>query len=83
MREWTGRETADMLYEDEEGSLTAFLADRGYIDPEDPGWRDAKPKYFIEVKTTKGTCHTPFFMSKYQYKRVSLFSLLIDPLPRL
>lgn len=69
MPAWNGRETADITYDDAAGSLTALLIDRGYLGPEE--WQDARPRYFIEVKSTTGPCATPFFMSKHQYRRVS------------
>jgi hypothetical protein len=69
MPAWSGRETADITYDDTAGSLTAMLIDRGYLEREE--WQDARPRYFIEVKSTTGPCATPFFMSKHQYRRVS------------
>ncbi len=65
---WVGRETADITYSDFDGALTRLLIDKGYLASET--WADARPHYFIEVKTTTGSCSTPFFMSKYQYRRV-------------
>ena len=69
MPAWSGRETADITYDDTASSLTAMLIDCGYLAREE--WRDARPRYFIEVKSTTGPCTTPFFMSKHQYRRVS------------
>ncbi|KAK3941989.1 hypothetical protein QBC46DRAFT_257257 [Diplogelasinospora grovesii] len=68
MDAWSGRETADITYEDTEGDFTAMLVDRGYLDQDE--WQDARPRYYIEVKTTTGPCGTPFYMSKYQYQRM-------------
>ncbi|KAM0280907.1 hypothetical protein ACHAQH_003796 [Verticillium albo-atrum] len=68
MPPWHGRETADMTYQDVRGELTNWLMDHGYLDGE--GWQDARPKYYIEVKTTTGPHNTPFYMSKAQYQRV-------------
>ncbi|KAK5994782.1 hypothetical protein PT974_03165 [Cladobotryum mycophilum] len=65
---WHGRDTADITYDDTEGDLTAMLIDRGYLDHDD--WEDARPRYYIEVKTTTGPCRTPFYMSKHQYQRM-------------
>jgi len=70
MPAWSGRETADITYDDTAGGLTAMLIDRGYLEQEE--WCDARPRYFIEVKSTTGPCATPFFMSKHQYHRVSV-----------
>lgn len=72
MNAWRGRETADLTYEDTNGDLTALLIDDGYFDSEE--WEDARPKYYIEVKTTTGPCDTPFYMSKHQYQRVRLLN---------
>jgi hypothetical protein len=68
MRGWGGSETADFVYNDNHGDLTAMLIDRGYLD--DYKWGCALPLYYIEVKTTTGACGTPFYMSKNQYQRV-------------
>jgi len=50
--------------------LTKILINAGYLSQID--WEGATPTYFIEVKTTAGTCGTPFYMSRSQYVRVSL-----------
>ncbi|KAJ6063689.1 hypothetical protein N7499_012369 [Penicillium canescens] len=68
MEPWYGRETADITYDDTEGDFTALLIDNGYLDAEE--WRDKRPKYYIEVKTTTGPLRTPFYMSKHQYERM-------------
>lgn len=73
MLPWDGRETADITYNDENGALTRLLADNGYMSRLDPEIvSQARPYYFIEVKSTTGPCKTPFFMSNSQYQRVSL-----------
>lgn len=68
MQGWGGTETADLVYDDIHGDLTAMLIDHGYLDSYE--WEDACPFYYIEVKTTTGACGTPFYMSKHQYQRV-------------
>ncbi len=65
---WIGTETSDITYEDNQGTLTKFFIDKGYLNLDD--WRDKKPKYYIEVKTTTGPCSTRLFMSKGQYRMV-------------
>ncbi|PIG82100.1 hypothetical protein AARAC_000013 [Aspergillus arachidicola] len=65
---WYGRETADFTYDDTEGNFTTLLIDHGHLDAEE--WRDKRPKYYIEVKTTTGPMSTPFYMSKHQYERM-------------
>lgn len=68
---WTGRETADITYRDSSGELTSLLADKGFMSHVSAEHlTNARPQYFIEVKTTTLACETPFFMSKYQYERV-------------
>lgn len=74
MNPWNGRETADLVYNDTEGDLTALLVEHGYLDPN--GWHNARPKFFIEVKTTTGPLETPFYLSKYQHRRVSVSKTL-------
>ncbi|KAI5460375.1 hypothetical protein BGZ63DRAFT_387163 [Mariannaea sp. PMI_226] len=59
-------ETADLVYVDATGRLTNLLIDHGYLDND--GWNGARPKYYIEVKTTTGPCETPFYMSGKQYQ---------------
>ncbi|CAK7230302.1 hypothetical protein SEUCBS140593_007541 [Sporothrix eucalyptigena] len=66
---WSGQETADITYEDVDGTLTALLIDKGYLESET--WASARPCYFIEVKTTvNAAVGTPFFMSNHQYDRM-------------
>jgi len=73
MLPWAGRETADITYKDGNGALTRLLAENGYLNRLDPNFvSQARPFYFIEVKSTTGPCETPFFMSNSQYQRVSL-----------
>lgn len=68
MSAWNGRETADLVYTDNFGTLTSILVENGYLSGE--AWARRRPTYLLEVKTTTGPCETPFFMSKHQYKRV-------------
>ncbi|KAJ4254455.1 hypothetical protein NW762_010053 [Fusarium torreyae] len=63
-----GREIADLVYDDVEGTLTSLFIDNGYLAKED--WEGKKPRYLLEVKSTTGPCHAPFFMSKRQYQRI-------------
>ncbi|KAF4973514.1 hypothetical protein FSARC_211 [Fusarium sarcochroum] len=62
------RETADLVYDDLESTLTSLFIDNGYLTKED--WEGKKPTYLLEVKSTTGPCHAPFFMSKRQYQRI-------------
>ncbi|KAJ9143512.1 ATPase-like, ATP-binding domain [Pleurostoma richardsiae] len=68
MKAWREMETTGFTYKDKHGDLTAVLVDRGYLDREE--WHNARPEYFLDVKTTTGPYNTPFYMSKYQYKRM-------------
>ncbi|PTB37137.1 hypothetical protein M441DRAFT_175588 [Trichoderma asperellum CBS 433.97] len=68
MASWRGRETADLVYDDTEGQLTNTLIGCGYLDQDE--WHNARPKYYIEVKTTTGPRETPFYMSNSQYERM-------------
>ncbi|KAF2791877.1 hypothetical protein K505DRAFT_326545 [Melanomma pulvis-pyrius CBS 109.77] len=65
LEHWEGAETSDIFYSDGTGALTTVLIDRGYLDET---WRDEKPNYYIEVKTTmSNNFETPFHLSRYQY----------------
>ncbi|KAL2065322.1 hypothetical protein VTL71DRAFT_2991 [Oculimacula yallundae] len=68
MERWTGSETADITYNDDEGEFTQLLIANGYLDGSI--WAAAKPKYFLEVKTTTKACATKLFVSKSQYRRM-------------
>lgn len=65
---WEGNEAADLVYADTEGHLTNVLIGCGYLDHDE--WHRARPKYYIEVKTTTGPCGTPFYISGKQYQLV-------------
>ena len=73
LQPWRQSETADIVYHDVESKLTGILVDKGYVDE---WWLGATPKYFIEVKTTTGSCSTPFYMSWRQYQLVSRLPLI-------
>ena len=67
---WNGRETSDITYEDHDGTLTRLLIDNGYLTSE---VTDGElPNYYIEVKTTVRSCEMPFYMSRNQYRMVSI-----------
>ncbi|KAF4494384.1 ATPase-like, ATP-binding domain [Fusarium agapanthi] len=66
LQAWRGRETADLIYVDAEGHLTNTLIGCGYLGHDE--WHGARPKYYIEVKTTTGPCSTAFYMSGKQYQ---------------
>lgn len=61
---WPGKETADIIYTDQEHVLTKKLVQKGYLGPE---WATLCPTtYYIEVKATTGSCDTQFFCSQEQ-----------------
>jgi hypothetical protein len=62
-------ETADITYDDIHGNFTRLLIDKGYLPS--AVWQNARPFYYLEVKTTTKECKTRFIMSKSQYQRVS------------
>jgi hypothetical protein len=75
MQDWVGRETADIVYQDRDGSLTQYLRDNCAGDFPDQIRIDhdfeAHPiEYYLEVKTTTSACSTKFYLSHLQYKRV-------------
>ncbi|KAF7543724.1 hypothetical protein G7Z17_g10511 [Cylindrodendrum hubeiense] len=68
MPPWKGKETADIVYFDQTRTLTEALIDKGYLKRE--SWVEKTPEYLIEVKSTTGPLHRPFYMSKRQYQRI-------------
>ena len=72
---WTGRETADLVYIDQDGVFTQYLRATcfgGFPILQSGNVEGFQPiEYFLEVKTTTLACDTRFFMSKWQYNRVS------------
>jgi hypothetical protein len=74
MEPWRGAETADITYHDTEGEFTRLLIENGYLD--ERTWAGARPKYFLEVKTTMKECGARFFVSRSQYQRVFVSVLL-------
>jgi hypothetical protein len=76
MSNWVGRETADIVYKDESGVFTQYLRENSEgVFPrqisEDRDFEEHPIEYYLEVKSTTGSCGTRFYMSNGQYKRVS------------
>ncbi|KAI0850576.1 hypothetical protein F5Y00DRAFT_232702 [Daldinia vernicosa] len=71
MGSWSGIETSDIEYKDDNNKLTEVLISKGLLSSE---WRGSRPKYYIEVKTTPGGRDTPFFMSDAQYHKMERLS---------
>ncbi|KAI1170828.1 hypothetical protein F4777DRAFT_91133 [Nemania sp. FL0916] len=69
LQPWTGMEIADMVYTDSKGVLTEALIENGYLERE--RWGGHKPRYYIEVKATPWECSAQFFLSRWQYNRMS------------
>lgn len=65
---WTGRETSDIVYDDDCGDLTELLVAKGHLSQ---AWKHKTPRYYIEVKSTLDRCETPFYVSHGQAERVS------------
>lgn len=65
---WSGRESADIVYNDVDAALTQWLVAAGLLQGED--WQTARPTYFIEVKSTLGECEREFYMSQNQVDMV-------------
>jgi hypothetical protein len=68
LSQFVGPETADIVYPDISGAFTSFLIGKGYLN--EKAWDGRKPQYLIEVKTTTGACHEPFYVSNNQYCQV-------------
>ena len=79
MDDWPGKETADITYQDQSGVLTSILIAKGYL--EEQFWRDARPEYFMEVKTTTGKYTDRFYISSNQNKLVCRSQ--VTPAPKL
>jgi hypothetical protein len=77
MEPWAKEETSDLVYKDNDSSLTTSLIVKGYLDI--GIWAGEKPEYYIEVKTTTGKYNDRFFMSRKQYMMVC--SCIIITLP--
>lgn len=75
MEAWTESETSDLVYDDTQGQFTDLLIGNGYLD--DTKWRGARPRYYLEVKTTTGQSETPFYVSTNQYELVSGFYICV------
>lgn len=71
MAVWSGIETSDLEYKDNDGTLTEALIYKGHLRNR---WRNRRPKYYIEVKTTPGPWDMPFFMSNAQYHKMRRLS---------
>ena len=69
MEEWTGSETADIVYEDEGPECVLTNAFSEYL-PKERLKEGAPIKHYLEVKTTTEECSSRFFVSKAQYRRV-------------
>ena len=69
MEDWTGPETADIVYEDEGPEFVLTNSFSEYL-PKDRLKKGAPIKYYLEVKTTTEECSSRFFVSKAQYRRV-------------
>jgi hypothetical protein len=64
LRNWDGRrETTDLVYQDQNSSLTQLLIGKGYLSS---AWTGRSPEYFIEVKTTLGSLDNTFYCSQNQ-----------------
>ena len=66
LEQWEG-DDEDILYDDKEGVFTQLLVNNGYLDDI---WKTAKPKYWLEVKSTTKKCGTRFFLTKPEHEKV-------------
>ena len=71
MADWTGPETADIVYWDEGPDYRLSNTLQDYL-PQMCLQQGAKIKYYLEVKTTTDDWNNRFFMSKAQVRRVSI-----------
>lgn len=76
LSDFHGSETADITYPDSYGYLSILL--KSITQGQVPSWLEdactpectARPTYYLEVKTTAGSCKTNFFVSEHQYDLV-------------
>lgn len=68
--DWTGSETADIVFPDDHGALTNLLIESGYLDYDK--WYGRRPEYLIEVKSSLSNKNKEFYLSSDQYQRVCL-----------
>ena len=73
---WNGTETVDFVYEEgkenggvEDYKFSVLLYDNHYL-PDEALRKDARIKYYMEVKTTTEGCEDRFYMSRAQYRMV-------------
>ena len=69
LRAWPGRETSDIVFDDEGGIFTNLMISLGYLNADH--WTDKTPKYYVEVKCTTESCAAPCFVSQNQVDLVS------------
>ena len=75
MANWSGRETADIVYTDISGKMTRWLrrvCTGGFPDQiaKKHDFAECPIEYYLEVKSTTGACGSRFFLSSGQYKLV-------------
>lgn len=61
---WNGSETADIVYQDVQSTLTQLLIQQGYL--QRSLWTGRNPTYYIEVKATLADIGIPFILSQRQ-----------------
>jgi hypothetical protein len=74
---YNNAEVTDLEYQDRNGYLSRLL--RSWTNGDVPDWLEQAcirgnttwPKYWLEVKTTTGSCETPFFITTHQHQLVS------------
>jgi hypothetical protein len=76
LERWIGAETSDIVYTDNESTLTQLLIRQGYL--ASATWTGRTPTYYIEVKTTMGDEARPFYCSQAQFDRMEANELPDD-----
>ncbi|KAK4226577.1 hypothetical protein QBC38DRAFT_456117 [Podospora fimiseda] len=61
-------ENGDFEYHDNLGSFTEYLIRQGHL--EKKSWKNKKPTYYFEVKSTGFNWNAPFIMSEKQYEKM-------------
>jgi hypothetical protein len=81
-RRFSGREKdyADFTFRDtSEGKLAGYLCSCGFADAEN--WKQHRPTYHLEVKTTTRSRDDIFFMSNNQVNKARRYTLKTDVIP--
>ncbi|KAK3343564.1 hypothetical protein B0T25DRAFT_521693 [Lasiosphaeria hispida] len=64
---WTGAGTSNLEYDDIAGVFTTKLIEYDYLSQD---WRDRRPRYYFDVRSTSETWDSPFPMGSARYQKM-------------